>query len=76
MATSDYKHIDTYLRLQKCFEKIGRIGAGAATVLSWAKRDDDARCLDDENSNGDPGHRPARAEAVVLVSDQVPGGDQ
>jgi len=40
-ATSDYARIDTYLCLWKCFKQIKRVGAGAAMLLAWAKRDDD-----------------------------------
>jgi peptidoglycan hydrolase-like protein with peptidoglycan-binding domain len=39
-AILDYAHIDTYLRLWKCFKQITRIGAGAGMLLAWAKRDD------------------------------------
>lgn len=39
---SDYAVVETYLRLWKCFEQIKRIGAGAAMLRGWAKRDDNA----------------------------------
>lgn len=39
---SDYRRIDTYLRLWDCINKIKRIGAGAALLLAWANRDDDS----------------------------------
>jgi hypothetical protein len=39
-AILDYARIDTYLRLWECFKQIRRVGAGAAMLLVWAKRDD------------------------------------
>ncbi|MFX1311778.1 MAG: neuraminidase-like domain-containing protein [Promethearchaeota archaeon] len=38
---SDYIKVDNYIRLQKCFKLIKRIGVDAEMILAWAKRDDD-----------------------------------
>lgn len=40
-APSDYLNADTYLRFAKCLDIVRRTGVDAATVLTWANRDDD-----------------------------------
>ena len=39
---NSFAHIGTYLRLQKCFKQINRIGVDAASLLAWANRDGEA----------------------------------